>query len=675
MTTETSKENLFDSKTDSHNKNNENITNSVWKTGYINGNTFRNKEVKYKLVNGMAIFEGDIILASSPEEIEKLNQTPIVQNEHELSVKPLLKAVIRKGDKLRWPLGEIPYTIQSSLPNQQRVLAAIQHWEERTPIRFILRDDNNSKYYPNYVSFVQYVSNAGGTEEVFHCSSAIGMQRWGQQNIVLSDQCGTGDVIHEIGHTVGLWHEQSREDRDSFVKINWDNIEDGIQLDGSYDSTKDSRHNFGQHIVDGDDVGDYDYCSIMHYGMYFFSKQGNPTIEPQYPNNNCANSLGQKEKLSDGDIDAVVEMYANLTPTVIKNKDGRLEAFIIGKDKRIHHKFQKAVNSTDWDEDWVKINLDQEFLASGQRPAISKDSNDRLYVIWLKDNVRYYAYKDKSSDKWSSIQNATELDQVDFEGDPVVTQNVQGNLEVFIVHEDMFSKSFRLHHFIVDGAMLPSLGGRWSPNARPILEMTNDGTLVAFLIGQDRQLYFRYQLSMLNNREWSDDWIRLGGPSETDPPEYRFSDPAIAIDNEGRLNVFFIDSKYGTLQHYYKKTRDVEKSEWIQGMNLEGNWHSRRRIAVARNQDNRLEVFIVGTDGRLYHRWQTIKNNDGSWQWFMNWVPFEKHTWPQYSNPLIVQNQDGRLEVFMIGSDGRLYHKWQTTPSNSNQWSLKWLPI
>ena len=645
MSTESSNENLFDNVINVNIKNNDKIANSTWKVGYINGNTFRNKEVKYKLVNGMAIFEGDIILANSPEEIEKLNRIPSALNEHELSVKPLLKAVIRKGDKLRWPLGEIPYTIQSTLPNQQRVFAAIQHWEERTPIRFILRDNNNSKYYPNYVSFTQYVPNSGGTEEVFHCSSAIGMQGWGQQYVVLSDQCATGDVIHEIGHTVGLWHEQSREDRDSFIKINWDNIEDGKQLDGSYDSTKDSQHNFGQHIVDGDDVGDYDYCSIMHYGMYFFSKNRKPTIEPQYPNNDCANSLGQKEKLSDGDIGAVAEMYSNLTPTVIKNRDGRFEAFIIGKDKRLRHKFQKAVNSSEWDEDWIKLDLDREFLAFGQRPAISRDSNDRLYVIWLRDNSRYYTYQDKSGDKWSSIM-ATDIDQVDFEGDPVVVQNAQGNLEVFIVHEDLTSKLFRLHHFTGEGGSLPSLGGRWSPNARPIVEMTNDGTLMAFMIGQDRQLYFRYQLLIGNNRDWSDDWIPLGGPSETDPPEYRFSDPAIAIDNEGRLNVFFINSRYGTLQHYSKKTRDINTSEWAPGMNLEGNWHSRRRIAVTRNQDGRLEVFIVGTDGRLYHRWQTIKNNDGSWQWFMHWVPFEKQTWPQYSNPLIVTKSGWQVRNF-----------------------------
>lgn len=34
-----------------------------WHTGYIHGNTFKNKEVKFRKINGMAIFEGDIILA------------------------------------------------------------------------------------------------------------------------------------------------------------------------------------------------------------------------------------------------------------------------------------------------------------------------------------------------------------------------------------------------------------------------------------------------------------------------------------------------------------------------------------------------------------------------------------------------------------------------------------
>lgn len=35
---------------------------------------------------------------------------------------------------------------------------------------------------------------------------------------------GEGRAIHEMMHAIGIFHEQSRSDRDRFVKIHWDNV-------------------------------------------------------------------------------------------------------------------------------------------------------------------------------------------------------------------------------------------------------------------------------------------------------------------------------------------------------------------------------------------------------------------------------------------------------------------
>lgn len=92
--------------------------------------------------------------------------------------------------------------------------------------------------------------------------------------------------------------------------------------------------------------------------------------------------------------------------------------------------------------------------------------------------------------------------------------------------------------------------------------------------------------------------------------------------------------------------------------------HDQCGIDAIFNDDERLEVFALGYDNAIYHKYT---NHDGSWS---NWLSLGGN-FTVGAKP--VRNIDGRLEIFSIGSDDQLYHNWQQTPGGPFQ--DNWVPL
>ena len=148
--------------------------------------------------------------------------------------------------------------------------------------------------------------------------------------------------------------------------------------------------------------------------------------------------------------------------------------------------------------------------------------------------------------------------------------------------------------------------------------------------------------------EWSNSQnacVVAGLPTASTPRES--SEPVVAW-GANRLDVFVL----GTDRALYHKWWNG--SAW--GPSLTG-YESMGGVCTSNPQvvawgPNRLDVFVTGTDSALYHKWW-----DGS-----NWGPsvtgYERMGGVCSGDPRIVSWGPNRLDAFVLGTDRALYHKW-----------------
>lgn len=176
----------------------------------------------------------------------------------------------------------IPFTMSSEFTSseRQKIDYAMKAFHSRTCLRFVRRQNEY-----DYIS----IENKAG------CFSALG--KTGGRQVLSLNRRGCfyhGIIQHEINHALGFQHEQTRSDRDYYVRINWENINPQM----AYNFYKQATNNLNT---------PYDYSSIMHYGKTAFSIQfGRDSITP-IPDPNV--QIGQRQGMSYWDIMRINLLY------------------------------------------------------------------------------------------------------------------------------------------------------------------------------------------------------------------------------------------------------------------------------------------------------------------------------------------------------------------------------
>jgi Astacin (Peptidase family M12A)/Divergent InlB B-repeat domain len=264
---------------------------------------YRGMPVTYVVKDGKAIFQGDIVL----EKVSPIGPQGVQSNSFGVDYAQYL-----------WPkVGnqyQIPYVITSGTGDLSTLNSAIAQFNSTfSNIQFVAYTTQT-----DYVNFYFDPNNYSG-----ECEATVG-RAGGEQQVGGSGSCTLPTILHEMGHTIGLWHEQSRPDRDTYVSVNYDNL------------IKASISNFNQIYDNAQETTLFDYASIMEYPAFSFTRNGGPAIESIPAGIPLSNQTGY----STADIDGIERLYGNppTAVTVTSNPPG-LQVIVDGTTITTPHVF------------------------------------------------------------------------------------------------------------------------------------------------------------------------------------------------------------------------------------------------------------------------------------------------------------------------------------------------
>lgn len=293
------------------------------------------------------------------------------------------------------------------------------------------------------------------------------------------------------------------------------------------------------------------------------------------------------------------------------------------------------------------------------RNALGRPFRALVQRLWLLLALlilsQHSAWAMQSWSSWDELGAPPESNPGRYLRDLVVGQNADGRLEIFASATVFDQANVRTGHLWHRWQTQPNgdwtnwsmFGGSDDKGTRLAVGQNQDGRLEVFRVGTDKDLWHRWQTQA--NGDWGE-WVTFGSP----PGTSFVGDVEVERNEDGRLEVF-VSSDDATIWHRWQVEPNGKWSGWA-WLERPGDSSSIKDIEVGKNPLGKLELFVLATNGNVWHQLQLVPLTNGWGQWVWFWIPFDESS---ITDIELGTNSDGRLELFASASDGTLRHRWQ----------------